>query len=114
LYEDDEGGPAQSEEPGMEQGFFLSRYELGQCIGQGAYGKVSVVRRREDGLLLCAKQIQVARMTDKEKTEAEREARRLRPPGCMRRSRPPPPWPLCPPSLGGDGAQLLSGHPCDL
>lgn len=60
------------------EGQFSDRYELGQQIGQGAYGTVNIVRRRADDLLLVVKQIPVGRMSDEERRAAEHEADVLR------------------------------------
>ena len=54
---------------------FADIYSMGSTLGEGSYGKVSVVTRIQDGLKFAVKEISIGRMSDKEKTGAEHEAR---------------------------------------
>lgn len=77
--------PAHLGEPPMERmaggggpQSFSDLYDLGELIGQGAYGTVHVVKRKADGLVLVVKQIPVGRMNVEERAAAEHEADILR------------------------------------
>ncbi|KAI6899734.1 hypothetical protein KC348_g17048, partial [Hortaea werneckii] len=54
------------------------KYEVLQKIGQGSFGIIRKVRRREDNQLLCRKEISYARMSDREKQQLASELDILR------------------------------------
>jgi NIMA (never in mitosis gene a)-related kinase len=54
-----------------------SDYDVLEKIGQGSFGVIRKVRRRQDGAVLCRKEISYTRMSDREKDQLHAELKIL-------------------------------------
>ncbi|TKX21466.1 G2-specific protein kinase nimA [Elsinoe australis] len=54
------------------------KYEVLERIGQGSFGVIRKVRRKQDGLILCRKEICYTKMSDKERHQLQAELNILR------------------------------------
>ncbi|GAB7360082.1 hypothetical protein MBLNU230_g7601t1 [Neophaeotheca triangularis] len=54
-----------------------NKYDVLEKIGQGSFGIIRKVRRREDGQIMCRKEISYSRMSDKEREQLHAELRIL-------------------------------------
>lgn len=55
----------------------FENYQKGKLLGEGSFGKAYLVTRQSDGLQCVMKQIDIGRMSEKEKKEVLQEARLL-------------------------------------
>ena len=55
----------------------MERYTVVKSLGKGSFGSASLVRRKADGLLFVVKEVNLARLSAKERDESRNEARVL-------------------------------------
>lgn len=56
----------------------MESYETMEIIGRGAFGLIRKVRRKQDGRVLCRKEINFYKMSDREKKQLVAEVNILR------------------------------------
>ena len=55
----------------------LNDFELGKELGKGAFGSVTIVKRKEDQKIYAMKRVKIGRLTQKEKLNSFNEVRIL-------------------------------------
>ena len=55
----------------------LNDFEFGKELGKGAFGSVTIVRRKEDNKIYAMKRVKIGRLSQKEKNNSFNEVRLL-------------------------------------